>query len=98
MASGGTTVTQSITLPDTAEGVLSMAVATFSSTDSDGRSYFLTLDGLQNGISLPGGYSGVIVGVKYIPGGGTKTISSVLTGTGTFSVQQHNLILMGAKR
>lgn len=98
VASGGTTVTQSITLPDTAEGVLSMAVATVSSTDSDGRSYFLTLDGLQNGISLPGGYSGVIVGVKYIPGGGTKTISSVLTGTGTFSVQQHNLILMGAKR
>lgn len=98
VASGGTTVTQSITLPDTAEGVLAIAMATVHNTDSAPHSYFMALDGLSNGVSLIDDHVGTVSSVKFIPGGGTHNVSSVLTGDGTFSVNQHNLILMGAKR
>ena len=98
VASGGTTVTQSITLPDSAAGVLAISMATISNSLGGQGSFNITLDGLANGISLADGYSGFIAGAKFIAGGGTKSISSVLSGTRSFTVQQHNLILMGAKR
>lgn len=97
VASGGTSITGVITLPDTAEGVLAIAMATVSNFGFDG-SHYLTLDGLQNGISLAGGFSGFIAGVKFISGGGTKSITSQLSADQPFTVQQHNLVLMGAKR